>query len=210
MPRDTLRRRSVLTGAAWTVPAVAVASAAPSVAASGPPALLGSGAIVRNSCTGTATASGTVSVTFDARPSFTTTTQPTAGTWVTNVPISASVTSATLTIYVDSRFTNVSWAYAGTASNQRQWSLPKLDSSAPASAGLVAYTSTYQPTLTPAWTRVDGAQPPYAVATYGSYFTLSATTPANTCSGVFSFRNSRAAPLSDGTLLTNAKPVATA
>lgn len=85
--------------------------------------------------------------------------------------------------------------------------MPKLDTSAPAIAGLVAYTSTYQGS---AWTRVDGTNPSYVIATYGVYFNLSATTPANTCGGVFNFRNYRTATLSDGTYLTNLKALATA
>lgn len=180
------------------------------MAVSDPPALTGNGSIVRNSCAATASAPGAVTVTFDSRPSYTTTTQPTNGFWVTNVPSGVTILSATRTIYVDSRFTNVNWSYAGTSTGQRQWSLPKLDNSAPVLAGLVAYTSTYQPSQSTPWTRVDGTQPPYVIASYGVYFNLSATTPAGSCGGLFTFRNSRTATLSNGVVLTNLKAPATA
>lgn len=107
-PGDSLRRRPVLTGVAWAVPVVTVASSAPALAASGPTALAGNGSIVRNSCAATTSAPGAVTVTFDSRPAYTTTTQPTNGFWVTNVPSGVTIVSATRTIYVDSRFTNVS------------------------------------------------------------------------------------------------------
>lgn len=207
------RRRSVLATGAWAAPAIVVGAASPALAASDttdPPAVTGFGSITRTSCAATATAPGAVAVTFDTRPAYSTSSQPTAGYWITNLSTSVSVTSATQTIYVDSRFTNVNWSYASTSTNQRQWSLPKLDTSAPVLSGLVAYTTTYQPTIATPWTRVNGTQLPYAIATAGQYFNLTATTPANTCSGLFTFRNYRTVVLSDGTVLTNLKAPATA
>lgn len=134
-----VRRRTVVQGVAWTVPAVTVASAAPAFAASPvPPGGLNGWVLLRRQCR-----SGSTIFTIDGDGDY-----PDRGLWVYVSPAGPTPTNAEVTFYFESAgltFSNGS----GTG-----WSdldrYPADDPNAPVS-GFYAYRTTYNG----AWTYVD-------------------------------------------------------
>lgn len=131
-----VRRRTVVQGAAWAVPAVMVATATPAFAVSPvPPGGLNGWVELQRNCNGPGT-----NFTIDGRGSY-----PDRGIWVFVSPAGPEPTNAEIVFY----FQNNSLTF--TNNSQSGWSnltrATSLDGTAPA-AGYYAYQTTY----TGAWT----------------------------------------------------------
>ena len=129
----TIDRRKVVGGLAWSVPTVAIATAAPAMAVSPirDPGLQG-WVTVSGTCSW-----GTARITIDGRGSL-----PDRGLWVYNTGPEGSVRDASITFYFPSTLGTLSWSSA-TAS---QWTTPVVDNSQPV-AGHIGYTTRYNGTF---------------------------------------------------------------
>lgn len=148
-------RRHLLRGAAWVAPVAAVAVAAPAVAASSAP-LLG-GILTVSSSTGPAgTTNRRQTITINGSAEY-----PTAGIWMENVPASPNPTAARYTLYLPSpTHAALTWTRVGTDST---WTIPTVDSGAPAISGYTAYTTTYSnPAIVTSWARDNNLRRIYA------------------------------------------------
>lgn len=135
---DGLSRRTVVRGAAWSVPVVAFAGAAPAFAASLPPGLQGWVTVAKR-CRWTSQST----LEIDGRGSY-----PDRGLWIYNTRETTTIADAKITYYFPNSLGTLTWQAA--AGNSR-WSVPAVDNSAPVIAGHTAYTSTY----TGGWQFVD-------------------------------------------------------
>ena len=138
-----VRRRTVVRGAAWAVPAVVVATSAPAFAASPvPPGGLDGWVLLQRRCDGDR---GPTQLTIDGAGNY-----PDRGLWVFVSPRGPAPSNATITFYLQSSgltFSNSSgtgWSNLVRASG--------LDSTAPAN-GYYAYQTTYTGT----WTYTDAS-----------------------------------------------------
>lgn len=137
----SVRRRSVVAGAAWAAPTIAIGSAAPAMAASRPPGLQG-WVTVGKSCEGrvwpfsdqlTLTINGTGG--GNANPPD----NNSRGLWIYNTQQTTSIANARLTIYYPSSLGSISFSRA--TGGATTWSIP----------GFTAYSSYY----TGAWQFYD-------------------------------------------------------
>ena len=153
----TIDRRKVVGGLAWSVPTVAVATAAPAMAVSPirEPGLQG-WVTVSGTCS-----RGTADITIDGRGSL-----PDRGLWVYNTGPEGSVRDASITFYFPSTLGTLSWSSA-TAS---QWTTPVVDNSQPV-AGHIGYTTRYNGTF------VYSSAQDLHYATSLPHFTATSTTP---------------------------------
>lgn len=159
-----LSRRTLARGAAWSVPVVAVGSAAPALAASPQPGLQGWVQATKN-CNNTTT----MNVTFDSyegvSPQPTPIPPPAWGLYVYNITDTTRVGDAFITVYVPSslainQFTaltgNVGWSTptqgAGTPSCTAH-----ICEGAPPPAGYTAFTTRY---VANSWYAQTGTNPP--------------------------------------------------
>ena len=153
----TIDRRKVVGGLAWSVPTVAVATAAPAMAVSPirEPGLQG-WVTVSGTCSW-----GTADITIDGRGSF-----PDRGLWVYNTGPEGSVRDASITFYFPASLGTLRWSRA-TAS---QWTTPVVDNSQPV-ADHIGYTTRYNGTF------VYSAAQDLHYATSLPHFTATSTTP---------------------------------
>lgn len=143
-----LSRRTLTRGAAWSLPALTVAGAAPAVAASSttPPALGVAGRVTYNAAWNTENPDGTRSYkVFSTLPGTTT---PGAGYRVTNTTTSTTITNYSVTYYLPA--SNLTFSQ-GPSSNAG-WSLLSRDTSKATKSyngyTYYAYTSTYTSAIT--------------------------------------------------------------
>lgn len=131
----TLKRRTLVKGAAWVSPAIVVGNAAPAMAASRPPGLQGWVTVGKQCRRGgdTLTIDGTGG--DNANPP----TDNSRGIWIFNVTASTVLTNARITIYYPSSL-NITWA---AATGNSGWSVPTADATVPSRPGFTGYTSTY-------------------------------------------------------------------
>ncbi len=135
----TIDRRKVVGGLAWSVPTVAVATAAPAMAVSPirEPGLQG-WVTVSGSCQqSSGPRESTSTITIDGRGQL-----PDRGLWVYNTGPEGSVRDASITFYFPSTLGTLTWSRA-TAS---QWTTPVVDNSQPV-AGHIGYTTRYNGTF---------------------------------------------------------------
>lgn len=139
----SVRRRSVVAGAAWAAPTIAIGSAAPAMAASRPPGLQG-WVTVGKSCQGrvwplsdqlTLTINGTGG--GNANPPD----NNSRGLWIYNTNSTTSIANARLTVYYPSSLGSISFSRA--TGGDTTWSIPAVDSTAPTISGFTAYSSFY-------------------------------------------------------------------
>ena len=135
-PRDeqqpAVARRILMKTAAWTAPMAVAAIAAPAIAASTPEP--GGSVNLTSNCTGSST-SQTQTLTIDGSSTY-----PTHGIWLGNVPNASAPTEARLTIYYSTAFGTLPWTRV---SGGTTWSIPTVDATAPAIANFTAYTTAY-------------------------------------------------------------------
>lgn len=126
-------RRSVAKSVAWTVPVIAVGTAAPAASASTtatPPGLQGWVQVTETCDARTGARLG-----INGAGSY-----PDRGLWVYNTTPATTITNASITFYFPTTM-NLTWSYASGGSTQ--WTLPTKDPSAPAVTGMTAYTTRY-------------------------------------------------------------------
>lgn len=157
--RPGISRRVLAKGAAWTVPAVAVAAAAPALAASPPPPGLQGWVQISKDCN-----RNTDDVLeIDGRGDY-----PDNGLWVYYTTAATVLTNAKITFYYPTSLGVLTWA---TATGNASWSAPAYDAGDTSVAGHYAYTTTYSGN----WTFVDapGTNPDYKLAVGDPHFTAS-------------------------------------
>lgn len=172
-----ITRRTLAHGAAWSVPALMVAAAAPAFAASAPPGLQG-WVKISKSCTGTGSRR-TFSYVVDGDGDGTR--YPTGigyGLYVLNTASTTGVCCASITYYLPSTLTGVTWTRQGAFQG---WSTPIADASAPAMAGMTGYTTTYSDTY--GWTFTPASATVSAFTIANGVPTFTATTSVTTYCG---------------------------
>lgn len=155
-------RRTALSAAAWSVPAIAFTTPAPATAASARPGLQGL-VTVRKSCSTTYPGS---LLTIDGRGSY-----PDRGLWIEGATSSTTITSPSITLYFPTSLGTITWQAMNTNSN---WSRPVVDTTVPQIANLTAYTMRYSGAFT--YSATNSAK----IATGQPYF--QATISYNACS----------------------------
>ena len=153
-------RRALVAGAAWAVPAIAIASAAPAMAISTPPGLQGWVTISRSGGDGNCT------LEIDGVGNY-----AVRGLWVFNTTNATGVTGAFIVFYYPMSLGILTWS---AATGNTNWSAPAYDSGDTTVAGHYAYKTTYSG----GWTWVN-ATPTYTLATGDPHFTTSSTTCPN-------------------------------
>ncbi|MCT2293058.1 hypothetical protein [Janibacter hoylei] len=126
-----------MAGAAWAAPTIAIGSAAPAMAASRPPGLQG-WVTVGKGCENsrlTLTINGTGGGTANPPDSNS------RGLWVYNTNSSTSIANARVTIYYPNSLGTIAFSRVG--SGGTTWSIPAVDSTAPARSGYTAYSTFY-------------------------------------------------------------------
>lgn len=146
-------RRVLAKGTAWTLPAVAVAAAAPRVAASPPPPGLQGWVQIGKQCR-----SGADTLTINGVGDY-----PDRGLWVFYTTAATVLTNARVTFYYPSSLV-ITWSAAAGNSG---WSVPATGGPDPAIAGFTAYTTSYSG----AWTWVNGTPDDYSLANGDPNFT---------------------------------------
>ena len=133
-----MRRRTVVKGAAWSAPVIAVGTAAPAQAASPlPPGLQGWVTVGKDCNTfgnDTLTINGTGG--NGAEPPNT----GTRGIWIYNTTASTTVANARITFYYPNSVAPLTWS---AASGNSGWSVPVVSTVDPPIAGFTAYTTFY-------------------------------------------------------------------
>ena len=166
----TIDRRKVVGGLAWSVPTVAVATAAPAMAVSPirEPGLQG-WVTVSGSCQESggwfSPRQSTSTIRIDGRGQL-----PDRGLWVYNTGPEGSVRDASITFYFPSTLGTLTWSSA-TAS---QWTTPVVDNSQPV-AGHIGYTTRYNGTF------VYSSAQDLHYATSLPHFTATATRDGHVC-----------------------------
>lgn len=146
----SVSRRRLARHAAWAVPALVVATAAPAVAAS-TPTVDG-----LNYYTINCPSSGSKTITVQHRS----TENRTWGLWISNVPAGTAPTSATFTIYVPTgQGANSSALTWSTVTSSAGWSALQRDTDVAQIAGYFADTSTYSGSWTFANRRYTATSP---------------------------------------------------
>lgn len=139
---DTVRRRTVVKGAAWATPAIVIGSAAPAMALSRPPGLQGWVTVGKSCDLGGFFQDDTLNLTINgtagngANPPD----SGTRGLWVFNTYGTTALSEARLTIYYPNSLGSLTWSRVGSNEN---WSLPAVDATAPAIPGFTAYSTFY-------------------------------------------------------------------
>lgn len=158
-------RRVLARGAAWAVPAVTIAAAAPALAASPPPPGLQGWLGVGKTCV-----SGTDTLTIDGRGSF-----PTRGLWVYYTTSTTVLTGARMTFYYPTSLGTLTWS-----DSINGWSKPVVTTGVdPVMPGYTAYTTYYTGGWT--WVNATGTDPDYTLANGDPYFTASVTLSDAVC-----------------------------
>lgn len=153
-------RRSLVAGAAWAVPAIAIASAAPAMAISTPPGLQGWVTISRSGGDGNCT------LEIDGVGNY-----AVRGLWVFNTTNATGVTGAFIVFYYPMSLGILTWS---AATDNSGWSAPAYDAGDDTVAGHYAYKTTYSGS----WTFVNGT-PTYTLANGDPHFTSSSATCPN-------------------------------
>ena len=134
----TTRRRTVVKGAMWSAPVIAVGTAAPAQAASPlPPGLQGWVTVGKNCSTfgnDTLTINGTGG--NGAEPPNT----GTRGIWIYNTTASTTIANARMTFYYPNSVAPLTWS---AASGNSGWSVPEVSTVDPPITGYTAYTTFY-------------------------------------------------------------------
>lgn len=154
-----LSRRVLARGAAWTVPAVALAAAAPGLAASPPPPGLQGWVEISKDCN--SFSSDVLEI--DGRGDYST-----RGLWVFYTTTATVLTDARITFYYPASLGTLTWA---TATGNSGWSAPVTGGPDPAISGYIAYTTYYSGTWT--WVNAPGTDPDYKLADGDPHFTES-------------------------------------
>lgn len=133
-----MRRRTVVKGAAWSAPVIAVGTAAPALAASPlPPGLQGwvtVGKDCNNSGNDVLTINGTGG--NGAEPPDT----GTRGLWIYNTTNSTTIANARITFYFPNSVAPLTWT---AVSGNSGWTVPVVSTVDPPIAGFTAYTTYY-------------------------------------------------------------------
>ncbi len=141
-PANPLSRRTLALGAAWTVPAIALAAAAPAVAASTPhPPGLNGWVTIEKDCR-------PLSLDIDGRGTFTGGGTSDRGFWVFTTNSTTPPTGAYLVFYIPT--SSLTWTWAAAAGNVG-WSVPVMTTDntiAPPIAGYTRYVTYYTWTWT--------------------------------------------------------------
>ncbi|WP_269928056.1 hypothetical protein [Kocuria massiliensis] len=124
-------RRTIAKGAAWSMPIIAAAAATPTYAASAQPGLQG-WVTLGKSCNTTS------ALTLSGVGAY-----PDRGIWIEQASATSKATNASLTYYVSSSLGNLTWK---AQADNGAWSIPVVDTAAPAKAGFTAYTTKYSGT----------------------------------------------------------------
>ena len=159
----TIDRRKVVGGLAWSVPTVAIATAAPAMAVSPirDPGLQGWVTVSGRCQQSLSPRESTSRITIDGRGQL-----PDRGLWVYNTGPEGSVRDASITFYFPTTLGTLTWSSA-TAS---QWTTPVVDNSQPV-AGHIGYTTRYNGTF------VYSSAQDLHYATSLPHFTATSTTP---------------------------------
>lgn len=133
----SVRRRSVVAGAAWAAPTIAIGSAAPAMAASRRPGLQGWVTVGKN-CSRDSNDVLRIDGTGGngAEPPNT----GTRGLWIFDTSNVTQIENARITFYFPSSLGTLSWT---TVSGNTNWSAPVVSTVDPPIAGYTAYTTYY-------------------------------------------------------------------
>ena len=132
-----MRRRTVVKGAAWSAPVIAVGTAAPAHAASLPPGLQGWVTVGKNcnwQSDDVLTINGTGGNGVEPPNSGT------RGLWIYNTTSSTTVANARITFYYPDSLGSLTWTAEPSNSG---WSVPQVSTVDPPIAGFTAYTTYY-------------------------------------------------------------------
>lgn len=138
----TIRRRTVVKGAAWATPAIVVGSAAPAMALSRPPGLQGWVTVGKSCDRGGVFQNDTLNLTIDgtggngANPPN----DNTRGLWVFNTYSHTVLSEAKVVIYYQNSLNPLTWTRVG---SDQGWTTPTVDTSVPAISGYTAYSTSY-------------------------------------------------------------------
>lgn len=161
----SISRRHLAAGAAWTVPAIAVAAMAPNVSASLQPGLQGWVILTKTCRSGDAGRSMTIDVNgFGSYPS--------RGLWVYNTTSTTTIAAAKITFYFPSA---LQLSFSTATNHSPSWSSLAADSSAPAIQGMTAYSASYTGSF--AFVPAGNGQPAYSYAVGQPHYQATASVP---------------------------------